>query len=72
MPGKLTNHIQEQRQNLTAVSQQFAELFAEADLSEDQIDAAIEELRPIRMWFHASKYGDAPGFRVSQGPAVDN
>jgi hypothetical protein len=51
------------RNKLTSFSQVYADLLAETDISEEQIDAAIEELRPIRMWFHADQYGDAPGFR---------
>jgi hypothetical protein len=51
------------RSKLAAFSQVYADLLAEFDLSEEQIDSAIEELRPVRMWFYADNYGDAPGFR---------
>lgn len=47
------------------VAHQYGELLDNLELTEDQIDAAIEELRPVRMWFHALEYGDAPGFRES-------
>jgi len=52
------------RRKLTAFSQAYAGLLHDYELSEDQIDAAIEELRPVRMWFHAMTYGDAPWFRI--------
>ena len=41
----------------------YADLLKADQLSEMEIDSVIEELRPVRMWFHAFKYGDAPGFR---------
>jgi hypothetical protein len=41
----------------------FAPLLSNPDLSETEIDAAIEELRSLRMKIHAIDYGSAPGFR---------
>ena len=41
----------------------FVPLLSNPDLSEIEIDAAIEELRSLRMKIHAIDYGSAPGFR---------
>jgi len=61
--GKPGKPPQEKLQELTDFSSQYAEILALDQLDESEIDAAIEELRSVRMWFHAQKYGEAPGFR---------
>jgi hypothetical protein len=52
----------EERLKLVTAARVFDPMLTE-DLSEEQIDTLIEELRPIRMHIHAIDYGDAPGFR---------
>jgi hypothetical protein len=64
---KLKKHHLDKASVLTEISRQFALILDDPDINEEQIDAAIEELRPIRMWFHASKYGEAPGYRQGVG-----
>jgi hypothetical protein len=41
----------------------YAEILLKEDINEGAIDEAIEELRPLRMWYHAQKFGEAPGYR---------
>ena len=59
------------KSKLTEASLHYADLLKADQLSEMDIDAAIEELRPVRMWFHAFKYGDAPGFRPHKNNDYD-
>ena len=56
----------QRRQKLVKAARVFAPLLAEPDLSEDEIDTVIEELRSVRMHIHAIDYGEAPGFRWYQ------
>ena len=60
---KLNISDPEERQKLVKAARLFAPLLAEPELSEDEIDTVIEELRSVRMYIHAIDYGDAPGFR---------
>jgi hypothetical protein len=53
-----------QQSKLTETALHYFDLLKADHLNEMDIDNAIEELRPVRMWFHAIKYGDAPGFRT--------
>jgi hypothetical protein len=53
----------DKRQKLVDAAREFAPLLATPNYSEEEIDDAIEELRPLRMHIHALEYGDAPGFR---------
>ncbi|MGD8753694.1 MAG: hypothetical protein PVG14_19855 [Anaerolineales bacterium] len=41
----------------------FESLVNNPDLSEEEIDIAIEELRALRVYIRAIDYGDTPGFR---------
>jgi hypothetical protein len=54
------------RQKIVKAARVFTPLLDILDLSEEEIDIAIEELRSLRMHIHAIDYGDAPGFRISQ------
>ena len=60
------------RQKLVQAARVFKPQLADPALSEEEIDAAIEELRPLRMHIHAIDYGDAPGFRRIQKVASDH
>jgi len=51
------------RQQLVKAARRFEPLLDILNFSEEEIDDAIEELRPLRMHIHALDYGDAPGFR---------
>ena len=62
MIDNLGNVDEERQRTVNAVSP-FAPLLDQTDLTEEAIDDAIEELRPLRMHIHAIDYGDAPGFR---------
>jgi hypothetical protein len=66
--ANLTIPDHQERQKLVKAARIFAPLLAEPDLSEDEIDASIEELRPVRMHIHAIDYGDAPGFQPKEIP----
>ena len=59
----VNNPDQEERLRMVAAAQVFTPLLAEPELSEDEIDWVIEELRSVRMHIHAIDYGEAPGFR---------
>ena len=59
----MTPKLRAERQKIIEKAQFFSPLLNCAHLSEDEIDAAIEELRPLRMHVHAIDYGDAPGYR---------
>jgi hypothetical protein len=61
--GKSEKPLKEKLQELTDFSNRYAEILALDQIDQAEIDNAIEELRSVRMWFHALKYGDAPGFR---------
>jgi hypothetical protein len=52
----------EKRGYLETISK-YSESLYEEKIDQVEIDEAIEELRPLRMWYHAQEYGDAPGFR---------
>jgi hypothetical protein len=52
-----------EHQKLVQAARVFTPLLVDPDLSDKEIDAMIEELRPLRMHIHAIDYGDAPGFR---------
>jgi hypothetical protein len=54
---------EDQKRRYQGTISKFAEILLEEDAEEAEIDDAIEELRPLRMWYHAQNYGDAPGFR---------
>ena len=54
---------QKEPQKLVKAAHVFAPLLNDPDLSAEEIDAVIEELRFVRMHIHAIDYGDAPGFR---------
>ena len=51
------------RAQLTRIALAFAPYLDDPDLTEDQIIAFIEELRPLRMHFRALQDGEAPGYR---------
>jgi hypothetical protein len=57
-----------EREKIAEVAQSFAPLAALPDLSAPEIDAAIEELRALRMQIHAIDYGSAPGYRKYETP----
>ncbi len=67
---ELIRPTDDMRKKLTSIAQRFSDRLAVSNLNEEQIDSAIEELRPIRMWFHADQYGEAPGFRSDFDPPV--
>jgi hypothetical protein len=52
------------REKIAEIARSFAPLLTDPDLSEKDIDAAIEELRPLRMHIRAIDNGSAPGFRA--------
>ena len=61
-----------ERQKLVKAAQVFAPLLKEPDLSAEEIDAVIEELRSVRMHIHAIDNGEAPGFRPSPRDGSEN
>ena len=52
-----------EREKVVEIANSFAPLLSDPNLSEMDIDALIEELRPLRMKIRAIDYGSAPGFR---------
>jgi len=52
-----------EREKVAKIAESFVPLLFDPTLSEMDIDAAIEELRPLRMKIRALDYGSAPGFR---------
>ena len=52
------------RAKLVGQARQFEQLLNDPGLTEEEINAAIEELRPLRFQIHALDYGSAPGYRV--------
>ena len=55
--------METKREKIAETAQSFAPLLSLPDLSPAEIDAAIEELRALRMQIHAIDYGSAPGYR---------
>lgn len=52
-----------ERDKVVEIANSFAIFLSDPDLTEMDIDALIEELRPLRMKIRAIDYGSAPGFR---------
>jgi hypothetical protein len=52
-----------EREKVVELASSFAPLLSDPNLTEMDIDAMIEELRPLRMKICAIDYGSAPGFR---------
>ena len=52
-----------EREKVAEIANSFAPFLSDPDLTEMDIDALIEELRPLRMKIRAIDYGSAPGFR---------
>ena len=52
-----------EREKVVKIASSFTPLLSAPNLSEMDIDAAIEELRPLRMKIRAIDNGSAPGFR---------
>ena len=52
-----------EREKVVEIANSFAPFLSDPNLSEMDIDALIEELRPLRMKIRAIDYGSAPGFR---------
>ncbi len=59
----MEQEINQQRQKIVQDARLFEPLLSHKDILEEGIDAAIEELRPLRMHIRAIDYGSAPGFR---------
>jgi hypothetical protein len=55
--------METERKKIAELAQSFAPLVYVPDLPAAEIDAAIEELRALRMQIHAMDYGSAPGYR---------
>ncbi len=55
-----------EREKVVAAAKPFTPLLSNFDLTAEEIDAAIEELRPLRMHLRALEDGDAPGFRKTK------
>jgi hypothetical protein len=60
-----------ERQKLVQAARVFTPLLAATNLSEEEIDAMIEELRPLRMHIHAIDYSEAPGCRPGRKDGSD-
>lgn len=56
----------EERRKVVEATTPFAPLLDKSNLTAEEIDEAIEELRPLRMHIRAIDYGEAPGFRPDQ------
>ena len=52
-----------EREKVVELASSFAPLLSDPNLTEMDIDAMIDELRPLRMKICAIDYGSAPGFR---------
>jgi hypothetical protein len=52
-----------ERQEVAAAAKSFALLLINPDLTDEEIDTAIEALRPLRMQLRAIDYGEASGYR---------
>jgi hypothetical protein len=52
-----------EREKVVRIANSFAPFLSDPNLTELDIDALIEELRPLRMKIRAIDYGSAPGFR---------
>lgn len=52
-----------EREKIVELVNSFAPFLSDQNLTEMDIDALIEELRPLRMNILAINYGSAPGFR---------
>jgi hypothetical protein len=65
MDKSMNQELLGDRQVVIKAAKVFGLLLNKSELSEEEIDAATEELRPLRMHIHALDYGDAPGYRES-------
>jgi len=52
-----------EREKIVEIANSLAPFLSDPDLTEMDIDALIDELRPFRMKIRAIDYGSAPGFR---------